>query len=72
MTTKSTAAAHGHIGGLIGGAQGGAASTAAKRRTSRANGKLGGRPKGKKALPCRKCATVTMKRDASRRPDCGC
>lgn len=72
MATKSTAAAHGHIGGMIGGALGGAASTGPKRRTARANGKLGGRPKGKKELPCRKDGTPTTKRDASRRADCGC
>lgn len=70
MASKSTAAAHGHIGGLIGGALGGAASTGPKRRTARENGKLGGRPL--KELPCRKCSTPTTKRDASRRPDCGC
>lgn len=72
MTLKSTAAAHGHIGGLIGGALGGAASTIAKRRTARANGKMGGRPKGKQDLPCRKCSAPTTERDASRRADCGC
>lgn len=66
MATKSTAAAHGHIGGLIGGA----VSTAAKRRAVRENGKLGGRPR--KELPCHKDGTLTTQRDASRRPYCGC
>lgn len=70
MASKSAAAAHGHIGGLIGGALGGVASTGPKRRTARENGKLGGRPVQER--PCRKCSTATTKRDASRRPDCGC
>lgn len=65
-----TAAAYGHLGGQIGGAVGGTASTTAKRGAARENGKLGGRPRRK--LPCHKDGTLTEKRDASRRPDCGC
>lgn len=52
------------------GRRGGSANTNAQKR-ARAKAKPGaGRPR--EPLACRKCGRSTKKRDASRRPDCGC
>lgn len=49
---------------------GGSAGTPAQLAQRRAAAKHAGRPR--EPLACRKCGRSTKKRDASRRPDCGC